>query len=153
MNPADFISLAVKLSNSRQEADLRTAVGRAYYGAFHSVRELLEESAIDFPPKELFGADIHRKVRFCLAHAGNPDAALIATNLDALRRHRNHADYDLKSDLYSLANFRNVKTCVQLCIGIVDALQGCRTDEAFDQFRETVRTYARDVLRLPVREQ
>lgn len=43
MNPASFISLAVKLSNGRQEAELRTPVSRADYGAFHSARELLED--------------------------------------------------------------------------------------------------------------
>lgn len=53
MNPADFIALAVKLSNSQEEADLRTAVSRAYYGAFHSARQLLEECGIGFPRRTL----------------------------------------------------------------------------------------------------
>jgi hypothetical protein len=55
MNSADFISLAIKLSNSQQEVELRTAVSRAFYGAFHSVRELLEECGIAFPARELLG--------------------------------------------------------------------------------------------------
>ena len=97
MDPADFISLAIKLSNSRQESELRTAVGRAYYGAFHAARELLEECGIRFPRAELFGADIHRKVRFCLDRADNEDAALVVIRLSSLREQRNYADYDLKT--------------------------------------------------------
>lgn len=46
MDPAEFISLALRLSTSHREADLRTAVSRAYYGAFHLVRELLEDCGV-----------------------------------------------------------------------------------------------------------
>ena len=91
-DPADFISLAVKLSNSDQESSLRTAVRRAYYGVFHSARRLLEECGIGFPRSELFGADIHRKVRFCFANAGNESAKLVANRLSSLREQRNDAD-------------------------------------------------------------
>jgi len=34
IDPDDFIALAIKLSNGPHEADLRSAVSRAYYGAF-----------------------------------------------------------------------------------------------------------------------
>jgi uncharacterized protein (UPF0332 family) len=153
MNPADFISLAIKLSNSQQEAELRTAVGRAYYGAFHAARELLEECDIGFPPKELFGADIHRKVQYCLANAGNANADAVATRLHILRRQRNAADYDLKIDSFSGSRTKQVTSNTQRAIEIVDALQHCRTGEAFQQFRDNVRAYARDVLRLPVRQE
>ena len=150
MNSTDFISLAIKLSNSQQEVELRTAVSRAYYGAFHSVRELLEECGIAFPPKELLGADIHRKVRFCLANAGDADALLIAGKFDIMRQQRNLADYDLRTERFSLASAKNVRICVQRAIQIVDALERCRGAPTFVQFRETVCAYARDVLRLPV---
>lgn len=153
MNPADFISLAVKLSNSQQEAELRSAVSRAYYGAFNVARELLEDCGIRFPRKELFGADIHRKVRFCCANAGNADAALAANKLDILRGERNYADYDMKTKRLSLSNAKNVRANAQRAIDIVDGFQRCRTGDAFDQFREKARAYARDVLRLPTHEQ
>lgn len=150
MNPADFISLALKLSNSQQESELRTAVSRAYYGAFHSARELIEGCGIRFPRAELFGADIHRKVRFCLAHADNDDAALVVNRLSSLREQRNHADYDLTSDRFSVANSRNVKTTVRIAVEILDAIQRCRSEAAFPALRERVRAYARDILRLPL---
>lgn len=150
MNPADFIALAVKLSNSQQEVDLRTAVSRAYYGAFHSARELLEECGIGFPAKEAFGAAIHTKVRYCLANAGNTDARKATNKLGALRSQRNSADYDLKSDHFSVSHGNAVKVNVRIAIEIVDALQRCRGEIALPDFREKVRAYARDVLRLPV---
>lgn len=153
MNSADFISLAIKLSNSQQEVELRTAVSRAYYGAFHSVRELIENCRIAFPPKELFGADIHRKVRFCLANSGSVELLLIAGKLDIMRQERNLADYDLGTERFSFANGKNVRTCVQRAIQIVDALQRSQADATFSQIRETLRAYARDVLRLPVQDE
>lgn len=153
MNSADFISLAIKLSNSRQEAELRTAVGRAYFGAFHVVRELLEICGIRFPSKELFGADVHRTIRFCLASAGNADAAAAANKLNILRQQRNFADYDLESVRFAPANTQNVKADIRLAIELLDALQRCRTEETFAQLRDELRAYAGDVLRLPVREE
>lgn len=150
MNPADFISLAIKLSNSQQEAELRTAVSRAYYGAFHAARELLEECGIRFPPKQLFGADVHRKVRYCLANANNKDSMLAADRLHSLRWKRNGADYDLKTVDFSVSNLKNVIACRQLAIEIADALQRCRSVQALPDFRQKARAYARDVLRLPV---
>lgn len=153
MNPTDFISLAVRLSGSRQEADLRTAVSRAYYGAFHAARELLEQCGVGFPAKELFGADVDTKVRFCLANTGDADASLIANKLSDLRSQRNFADYDLKSDRFSPAHPKNVTVCSQLAIEIVDWLEQCRSEPSFGSFRDKVRAYARDVLRLPINDE
>ena len=150
MDPADFISLALRLSNGAQESELRTAISRAYYGAFHAARKLVEECGVRFPRKELLGADIHRKVRFCLARAGEEDIAFIVNRLDSLREQRNEADYDLASDKFSTAHSNNVKTNVRNAMQVVDALQRCRTEPAFHALREKVRTYARDILRLPV---
>lgn len=150
MNPVDFVGLAVELSNSRQEARLRTAVSRAYYGAFHAARELLEDCGIGFPPKELFGGDVHRKVRFCLANSGDEDAALIANKLSDLRSQRNYADYDLKTLRFSASVPENVRTNTQLAIKMIDVLERCRREPIFTQLRANVRSYAHDVLRLPV---
>lgn len=152
MDPIEFISLAVKLSSSHIQAELHTSVSRAYYGAFHTARELLEACGIRFPPKELFGADIHRKIRFCLANSANADGLLAAGTLQVLRQQRNFADYDLKNDRFSFPNARNVRICMQRAIEIVDALQRCQSEASISPFRETVRGYARDVLRLPVVE-
>ncbi|HVA51338.1 MAG TPA: hypothetical protein VNH11_33660 [Pirellulales bacterium] len=149
MDPADFISLALMLSNSHQESELRTAVGRAYYGAFHCARELLGECGIRFPRSELLGADIHRKVRFCLSQADNEDAGLVVNRLSSLREQRNDADYDLKTRRFTVQNAANVKATVRIALEIVDALQRCRAETALSALRDQVRAHAHDVLRLP----
>lgn len=150
MDPADFISLALKLSNSAQESELRTAISRAYYGAFHAARRLLEDCGLRFPRRELLGADIHRKVRFCLARAGDDDMAFVVSRLDSLREQRNEADYDLASDKFSASYSNNVKLNVRSSLQVIDALQRCRAELRFNDFAEKARAYARDTLRLPV---
>jgi uncharacterized protein (UPF0332 family) len=148
MDPADFISLAIRLSNSHNEADLRTAVSRAYYGAFHVVRELLEDCGIYLSGKELFKVEAHQKVRFCLGESGNEDAVVVAKKLGSLRDRRNEADYDLKLNTFSHPT--NVAIEMRIAREIVDGVLRCRTEPTFSAFREGVRAYARDVLRIPL---
>lgn len=58
MGGRDFLDLAVRLSEGRSEAELRTAVSRAYYAAFHVAKELLEDAGIALPNT----AEAHRNV-------------------------------------------------------------------------------------------
>ncbi|HEX7449182.1 MAG TPA: hypothetical protein VF306_16630 [Pirellulales bacterium] len=149
IDPDDFIVLAIKLSKGRHEADLRSAVSRAYYGAFHSARQLVEECGVKISRRHLYAADIHRKVRFCLDHSGNSLAIKAAEKLDSLRGRRNEADYDLSS-----ADFTPPRVALQLRASqeIIDALRNCRAEPAFSQLGAEIREYARDVLRLQVEE-
>lgn len=48
-------------------ADLRSAASRAYYGAFHSARELLESVGIRLPKTE----QMHLKVAYCTPFAAD----------------------------------------------------------------------------------
>lgn len=149
MDPREFISLAIRLSNSRRESDLRTAVSRAYYGAYHVACELLEGSGIVFSGKELHGAEVHRKVRFCLRESGSHDAAKVGEKLGSLRDERNQADYDLKLRKFDAPT---VAFLLQATHEIVDAIERCRQDPEFAVIRDRMRAYARDVLRLSLVE-
>jgi uncharacterized protein (UPF0332 family) len=146
MDPADFISLAIRLSNSHNEADLRTAVSRAYYGAFHVAREFLEDCGVYLSGKELFKVEAHQKVRFCLGESRNEDAVMVGKKLGSLRDRRNEADYELK--LTTFSNPANVAIEVRIARELVDAVVRCRTEPTFSAIRESVRAYARDVLRI-----
>lgn len=148
MNPLDFISLAIRLSNSEKEADLRSAVSRAYYGAFHFSRLTLVECGIRFPPKEIYGAEIHTKVRYCFNAAGQQGYVAAARKLRALRNERNEADYSLDSRRFT--NAATVAAIVNEARATVDDIQQCGVDPDFIQVRERLRAYARDVLRLPI---
>ena len=150
MDPADFITLAIKLSSSRGEAELRSAVSRAYYGAFHLARKLVEDCGVRLPRKELYAAEVHKKVRFCLSQERFSDAAIAANRLSSLRDLRNDADYDLGTDKFSKSS--NAIRAIDVARQIVDSLQRCRNEPSFSELRENVRAYARTILRLPVDE-
>lgn len=148
MDPLDFIALAIRLSNSQNEADLRSAVSRAYYGAFHIARQFLVDCGLRFPPKEAYAAEIHRKVRFCLSESGNAAAMIASGSLRLLRNQRNEADYDLDSKAFK--NAAGVAVMVRVAPEIADGIQRCHAEPAFSEARDKIRIYARDVLRIPV---
>jgi uncharacterized protein (UPF0332 family) len=66
MTGDDFISLATQLLAGKSEAHFRTAVGRAYYGAFHLARDFVRACGILVSS----GPEAHRSVRWCLANSG-----------------------------------------------------------------------------------
>ncbi len=80
-NPTDFLDLARELGNNN-EARIRTAVGRAYYASFLTIRDTM---VIDEKTPE-----VHRMV-LSMLYRKNP---VIANKLHYLRRQRNIADYD-----------------------------------------------------------
>ncbi len=146
MDPGDFLSTAIRLSNGSHEGDLRTAVSRAYYGVFHLARQFLGDCGLGFAQKDFYAAEIHKKVRYCLSESENADAIIAAGRLRSLRDQRNEADYDLHSLKFRSAT--KVAAALRVSQEVVDALQRCRAEPAFSETRLKVRTYARDVLRM-----
>lgn len=150
MDPTDFVTLAIKLSSSRREAELRTAVSRAYYGAFHFAARFLNGCGLSISGKELYGAQVHVKVRHCLDAAQCDDAALASEKLASLREQRNTADYHL--DASGFATPQYAAGMIQIAQQIIDCLERCSLEPVYSEARENIRTYARDVLRLNVQE-
>ena len=89
-DPKDFLRLARGLAqqNGAREAELRTAVSRAYYGVFLQAREMLASSGEITPTGT--GRD-HELVIEALRNRGGPHG----DELDKLRRNRNRVDYNL----------------------------------------------------------
>lgn len=140
MSPDEFLVLATRLSAGTGEADLRSAVSRAYYGLFHRARLLLEACEVTCPES----AEAHDKIAKCLQNSQSPNVAAAGSKLHSFRTTRNHADYRLSD-----ARFQNAKfIAIQMAIAreIADAL---RVEPAV--IRGPVRTYARDVLKLLLR--
>lgn len=148
MDARDFISSAIRLSNSQHEADLRSAVSRAYYGAFHIAHQFLTASRLQWPRNQSYAAEIHVKVRHCLSQSGNAEAIRAGELLRSLRDLRNEADYNLDSTKFRVAG--RVATVIGQAIQVVDAIGRCRSEPAFSEMRAKIRGYARDVLRMPV---
>jgi uncharacterized protein (UPF0332 family) len=144
MRGQDFLELAVRLANGASEAEYRTAVSRAYYGAFHAARDLVEDTGVELPAT----AEAHRKVQLCLAESGDAIGKHAGDELGVLRNRRNSADYDLHSPGPGEKNFAVAQ--IARAQRLVAAIASCRTAPAWPQFRAKVRTYAAQVLRLPV---
>lgn len=85
----EYIVLAEKLIQQEpSEAELRSAISRAYYGAFINCRNKTHFSGTRTP-------DVHQKV---IEHFRREDATgielTIANSLASLRKKRNDSDYD-----------------------------------------------------------
>jgi uncharacterized protein (UPF0332 family) len=144
MRSDEFLALAVELVASGSEARHRTAISRAYYGAFHFAKELLTATGIVLPDT----AEAHRKMQMCLKESRVDDARRAGDKLEVLRGQRNRADYDLRT-----VDFRQKETAESL-LGVtqnlVAVLGTLRVEPVWSQFRSNVRAYAEQVLRLPI---
>lgn len=87
MTGHDFIALAGRLAASNDEAALRSAVSRAYYGAFHLAIAFLAE--LDCPTNG------HGEPPRRLSEPGNENARLAGQLLIELQGARVKADYKL----------------------------------------------------------
>src|SRR5713101_728199 len=95
MNVRDFLTLAKALANETTEADWRSAVSRAYYGAFHVARQLLEDLGFTVPQADRAHAYLWLRLSNC-GHAQLKEAGRAVNDL---RRERNWSNYDLKRPL------------------------------------------------------
>ncbi|MCI0357984.1 MAG: HEPN domain-containing protein [Planctomycetaceae bacterium] len=88
----DFLRLAGRLAVAppADEAQLRTAVSRAYYSAFHSAKDYLASLAVQVGHNH---GELHR----CLLESGHARAKIAGRRLADLHSFRVKADYDLRA--------------------------------------------------------
>lgn len=88
-----FLEYAKKLAarGPATEAEQRTAISRAYYGAYHVARAFLKQLGVD-------RAD-HQVVKNCLCCCGNSQAEFAGDRLSDLGTARRRADYEIDKDL------------------------------------------------------
>jgi uncharacterized protein (UPF0332 family) len=137
MDAVDFISLAGKLAASKNagEAAYRTAVSRAYYGAFHLATSYLEELGFSAPRT----ANVHVFVQHHLNGSGQPSACTAASLLGDLHAARNRADYQLS---HPAAGSQSVaKLCVETAHEIQAALVACTQSPIREQVRSGITAY------------
>lgn len=87
---ADFLNVARELGSSEEEASLRTAVGRAYYSAFHAACRYVRNQGVNLPRH---GA-AHEEVLKAL-ESGKRHEKAAALQLRRLKKSRTEADYEL----------------------------------------------------------
>ncbi len=136
MTGRDFVACAEQFAQGPTEAELRSAVSRAYYGAFHEALVLLKTCGIWLPKTE----QIHMKVGYCLQDCGDPDAAEAGRELELLKSKRKVADYDLDDDRFTAS--RAVRLEIARARRILETVDRCRTQAAAD-FRTKIRAHAK----------
>ncbi len=140
----ELLTVAAELAAGASKAHHRRAVSRAYYGAFHVARRVLQELGVRLPK----GEQVHAKAVYCLHGCGDVNSAAAASELVALRTERNRTDYDLERLVYKK---REAGTQVTKAQAIVMILDQCRSGPGAAEFCAKVRAQAM-LLGLPVSE-
>ena len=139
MNGRDFLTLAQTLATSGTEAAWRSAISRAYYGAFHVARELLENLRFVVPR----GDQAHAYLWLRLYNCGDPQVGRAGSELNQLRGERNRADYDLHRPISSAVAASQAQAADRV-IQILDATAALTTRA---QITDAMKIYERDVLK------
>lgn len=138
MTGRDFLPIAQQLAAGSSEPLWRTAIGRAYYAAFHVARELPIDLGFTVPREER----AHKYVIFRLSNAGDSTVEQAGRSLDSLRDFRNLADYDLRRALSAaMAQVR-----VRLAADVVGILDAVRAEPVRSHVMNAIKAYERDVL-------
>jgi uncharacterized protein (UPF0332 family) len=126
MNGSDLIVLAGALVAQRAlgdaEARYRSAISRAYYGAFHLTVAFLAEFNVRIPGN----ATGHQRAYECLFGTNVDLAKEAARSLNDLRGERISADYKL--NVRGLDSQPNAREKVELAITIRQLLEQCRIE-------------------------
>jgi uncharacterized protein (UPF0332 family) len=145
MNPTEFIQYGVRALAGGTEVHYRSAVSRLYYGAFHTAKDILAmRCGIDIPIHEA-----HAKLPKCLMSADDLAVRDAGRKLDSLRQMRRIADYELGDP--SPQSSRWAHRQMHLALQVLHLLEQWQTQATFEQTAETIRLFARDVLKLGVR--
>jgi uncharacterized protein (UPF0332 family) len=141
MDGNDFIALAGKLAAAPDpdEATCRTAISRAYYGAFHVAHSFLVE--LGFEPVR--NANVHAFVRHQLSGSGHADAILASELLDDLQSARNRADYRLDDPQFG--SRRDAMLIVERAHLVVSAVERCCAVEARETIRQGIIAYEQKI--------
>lgn len=134
MTGNDFITLAGKLAASANwgcdEARHRTAVSRAYYGAFHAVCLMLRDWGF-MVRRNSYG---HQDAYDILWQSGHPLAQSVAVPLDDLRSLRICADY--RTEDRQFATPAVAKLYVETATTLLSQLDRCRA--ASDEIKAAI---------------
>lgn len=124
MLPLEFWLLAGRLiQNEPNAAGFRSAISRAYYAAFLTALNFLDEAGVIFP-RTVKKGDLHRHVPDLLNNSADADVGAAGTMLGNLRDERNRADYDyqdvsIENDSYARSRHAETGT-------IIGKLNACR---------------------------
>lgn len=97
IRPQDFLDTATVLSDSNNESDFRTSIGRSYYCSYHKALSYLEiEDTEDWVGGR---GGVHQKVIDSLSDSGTLKIKGVSYILQAMKEKRTDADYDLSVEI------------------------------------------------------
>lgn len=133
----DYIAVAERLALSRgaQEGDFRSAVSRAYYGAFHLAADFLSSLGCSVPK----GAAAHGWIPQVLLSGGCQEAIEAGRLLRDLHTDRITADY--RWERRSTGNLADAKTAIEVAHQIRAALILCAQDPLKGTLTEAIDAY------------
>src|SRR5487761_1121355 len=120
----DFIDLAAKmaLATNANTPSYRTAVSRAYYGAFHLARAMLAEMGYRCRVRDNEHLFVQRHFANCRQHEAREVGGLLAN----LHESRKEADYDFDKPRTETRQFALL--CVKGADRVREQLKACRQD-------------------------
>lgn len=139
MDPRDFHKLATELCQHGRPADLRCAVGRAYYAAFNVAAEMFRTWSIPV----LQNASGHGEVLRYLGNSNDAELQQVGYKLGNLRGRRNAADYDLSAK--DVENGRTVLLLVDEARRAIATMDLCLTPARSAPIIAAIEDYRRRV--------
>ncbi|HVC93769.1 MAG TPA: HEPN domain-containing protein [Pirellulales bacterium] len=136
----DYILLAGKLAASPTagEASYRSAVSRAYYGAFHLAADFLVELGFKVPK----GPSAHGWIPQVLHGSGQQDAKDAGHFLEDLHSERIVADYHWQNQATGKQD--DARTSVETAHEVRSSLNACRLESARSETGAGIEKYLRD---------
>jgi uncharacterized protein (UPF0332 family) len=133
----EFVQLAGKLVvlPGTDEAGFRTAVSRAYYGAFHLARGFLDEIGFAIPEN----LNAHGYLQNQLLNCGHSDAKTAGETLRLLHRNRLSADYRVEDRRFTTRDFAGKN--VELAHEFRSLLDRCRVEPARGEVQSGIAEY------------
>jgi hypothetical protein len=123
VDPREFHRLAESLcAGTGAAAELRCAVGRAYYAAYNVAATMLRDCGVAIPRN----AGGHGEALRYLGNSGDPDLTAAGHKLATLRSRRNAADYDLTNAVVEDA--KTVRSLVETAGRVIESMDACLAD-------------------------
>lgn len=139
MNFRDFLNLAENLAKGASEAEWRTCVSRAYYGAFHVACDFLKVLGFRVPRSERG----HSFVWLRLSNCGDDDVMKSGRSLNDLRGRRNASDYQERIAVSSA----HANDALKSAQSIIKQLDAVLNQPIRSRVQEAIKRYEKDILK------
>jgi uncharacterized protein (UPF0332 family) len=138
VEPRKFLDLAQLLVlGTPQPERLRSATSRAYYAVYNVSRKILSDLGFQIPT----GPSGHGEVCHRFGNSGDTNLQMVGSQLGALRRFRNNADYDLADT--SPEKPANVKAHVEQAKRMIETVERSCAGQTKQRIVEAIKEWER----------